>query len=454
MYIDTTTVRAADRKLEGEVVRLLRAALSPFEAQLERISVNVSATPEGHVCRLHAWASRGRTVIIESCASCSWDAVETATDRLRTAIHRRASIGLVAARQPAPAPEGATDAPRPARNEARDEVDRDSDPRRPRVLLALHDLDPTNACLQWARALARALPADLDVCRVLPNLPAMHDLPPGKIWLESTRRLLAATRETRRWCASALPDAELSERLIPGGADVVREMALRARERDVDWIVMQDRSEGCGEAATALARASGRPVLVARAPTSRSTLLVASDVRGDLYPLSSRAAALAEALHAPVLAFHDVGFFTHELTCRVDALTEAWARVQSDRWRASGQQRLPELEVLLAHGSDRVHTLLEQARREDAEIIIVATEDEDAHRHGPELAAAVVDRAVRSVLVVPSSLEPETTQDQPASKPTRGPLRSYTGVTLERRRWPRGGARAPIGCDRRRWRSR
>jgi len=36
--------------------------------------------------------------------------------------------------------------------------------------------------------------------------------------------------------------------------------------------------DGCGAFATALSRAAGCAVLVARAPTSRSTLLIASDV--------------------------------------------------------------------------------------------------------------------------------------------------------------------------------
>jgi nucleotide-binding universal stress UspA family protein len=272
------------------------------------------------------------------------------------------------------------------------------------VLLALHDLDPSSACLEWARVLTDALPADLDVCRVLPPVPSRADLAPGKAWLEATRRLLATTRETRRWCAAVLPNAELSERPIADGADAVRETALRAGERGADWIVMQDGPESCGGSATALARASGCPVLVARPPTSRSTLLVATDVRGDLYPLSSRAAALAEALHAPVLAFHDVGFCTDEPISRVNVLTEAWSKVQTECLLAGGNQRLPELEVLLAHGSDRVETILAQARREDAEIIIVGTGDGPAHDAEEGLAAAVVDRAACSVLVVPSTV--------------------------------------------------
>jgi nucleotide-binding universal stress UspA family protein len=287
-------------------------------------------------------------------------------------------------------------------------------------------------------------------------MPAMEGLPSGKVWLEATKRLLAATRETRRWCAEALPDAELSERLIPGEADFVEQVSLRARERNVDWIVMPDAHEGRGRYAAALARASGCPVLVARAPTTRSTLLVATDVSEDLYPISSCAAALAEALHAPVLAFHDVGFRAPELGSRVNALTDAWAQIQKERLEAGSHQRLPELEVLLARGTDRVETILQQARREDAEIIILGVSAGEAG--ADDVAADVVDRAIRSVLVVPSnvprSVTPRATlRQRSAADEARESHVSSAAAGLERRRGPRAGARPRHPNEPRRWRS-
>lgn len=455
MYIDASSVRASDRKFESEVVRLIREALHPYERQLERVHVQVSFTPGAYVCRLHAWAERRQTVVIESSAASRLSAIQTAADSLKGAIARRAAQGFLAGALPRPPelatssadasaePAAASDAP--AAGSANRSV-----MGRPRVLLALHDLESSDACLRWARVLTDALGADLDVCRVLPNLPAPGELPPGKLWLEATRRLLAATRETRLWCAAALPDAEFSERLIPGGDDVVRETALRARELGVDWIVLQH-ERACGPSATALARESGCPVLVARPPTSRSTLLVATDVCGDLYPLSRCTAALAEALYAPVLAFHDVGFCTDELSSRVDALTEAWAKVQAERMRHLGHQRLPELEVLLAHGSDPVQTILEQARREDAEIVIVGTGEGAALQGEDRLAASVVDHAIRSVLVVPSNSDAAREPQAVASDTGYDSTRSGPGS--KRRRLPRPGSRTQPAGVQRRWRS-
>jgi nucleotide-binding universal stress UspA family protein len=453
VYIDATSLAGAGRRFEIEVTQLIRTTLHPCELQLERIQVQVRSSPEGHVCRLHAWAERGQTVVIESSGSSKLGAIETAAGSLRSTIASRVARGLLT---PASRPRvpRESEAPHPANDTGAVLSTADYAQAAPaagagsvaRVLLALYDLDAANACLAWARSLADALQADLDVCRVLPNLPAMTGSPSGKVWLEATRRLLAATRETRRWCADVLPDARLSERLILGGADFVEKAALCARQAGAGWIVMPDVHDGCGKAATALARAAGSPVLVARAPTSRSTLLVASDVSDDLHSICSRAAALAEALHAPVLAFHDAAFRPSGLSSRVNTLTEVWAQIQTERMKAQRHQRLPDLEVLLAHGTDRVKTILDQARREDAEILIVGVSEGGASACD-ELAAAVVDRAIRSVLVVPSNLArgaqhrgspaDEADEEQPTPR----------GEALERRRWPRSGVQAQLSSD-------
>jgi nucleotide-binding universal stress UspA family protein len=460
MYIDATSLAGAGRRFENEVTRLISEALHPFELQLERIEVQVGPTPNGHACRLHAWARRGQTVVIESSASSRLGAIETAAGCLRRALASRMARGLVAA-DSIPRESRGSEPNMPASDagvSTASEIEAAPAPhngsvRRPRVLLALHELDASNACLSWARVLANALQADLDVCRVLPNMPATTALPSGKVWLDATRRLLAVTRETRRWCADVLPHAQLSERLIPGGADVVEETALRARQREVDWIVMADVHDGCGTLATALARAAGCPVLVARAPTSRSTLLVATDVSDDLYSICSRAAALAEALHAPVLAFHDAAFRTPELSSRVNTLTDVWAQIQAERLQAKRHQRLPELEVLLAHGTDHVETILQQARREDAEILIVGASEGAASGADDELAAAVVDRATRSVLVVPSDIRRGSQRENSLPAEAGEPHSTMRGVPLERRRSPRAGLRTLLSNDHRRWRS-
>ena len=416
MYIDATSVRVADRKSGIQIRQLIREALHPFDTSLERLEVHVTSTPGRHVCHLRAWAERGQTVFMEGSDSSILGAIETAAGNLKQAIARLARRGMLAAAAEVPAAEpsrrtsnvtwtGAPDTSTglaPSSNTTGEGGERAPVPH-PRVLLALQDLAPAPACLDWARLLAHALRADLDVCRLSADA-GMAGSATSNSWLDGTRRQLAATRETRRWCATSLPEAVPWKRLIPSEPDVVAETARQVCEIGVDWIVLQPRRDGSGILATALARASGRPVLVAREPTRRSTLLVATDVDGDLHPLWSRTAVLAEALHAPVLAFHNVGYRADGRNSRVDALLAGWSKLQAERLQAAGHQRLPDLEVLLAHGSDRVETVLEQARREDAEIIVVTTGADAASGPQDELAAAVVDRAVRSVLVVPANI--------------------------------------------------
>jgi nucleotide-binding universal stress UspA family protein len=442
VYIDATSVRVADRKSGIQIRQLIREALHPFDTSLERLEVHVTSIPGGHVCHLCAWTERGQTVFMEGGDSSILGAIETAAGNLKQAMARLAQRGMVAAAAGTPATEpprrtsnvtcNGTPSSRaglaPSSHGPTDGTERAATPR-PRVLLALQDLAPLPACLDWAKLLANALSADLEVCRLWGDA-ATAGAAASTSWLDGTRRQLAATRETRRWCATFLPEAVPWKRLIPSESDVVPETARQVRETGVDWIVLQHRPAGSGVLATALARASGRPVLVAREPTRRSTLLVATDVDGDLQPLWSRTAVLAEALHAPVLAFHNVVYRASGRSSRVDTLLAGWSQLQAERLQVAGHQRLPDLEVLLAHGSDRVETILNQARREDAEIIVVAAGGDAVSGAQDDLAAAVVDRAVRSVLVVPAQIPDSHTRVCAAGFPRRasGTLRSAAAV--------------------------
>jgi nucleotide-binding universal stress UspA family protein len=174
-----------------------------------------------------------------------------------------------------------------------------------------------------------------------------------------------------------------------------------------------------------LARRTGRPVLVSRPPKTRCTLLVVTDAAADNYASLARAARLSQAFHAPVLAFHNVHVSsTAPFVPVVDALARPWKQIQADAAGAHPEYHLPELDVLLAYGRDPVDAVLQQARREDADMIIIGVRDEASGKEASdELAAGVIDRAVRSVLVVPDaaavSLAAESTlPDEHASTTT------------------------------------
>lgn len=439
MYIDAATVEGMDSDSDAQMVRAIRAALQPFERGLQRVVARVQPNGMSHICRLRAWSQRGQTVVVESRALSRDEAVATATDRLKRALERAPASRRWDTPAAGELHEGKDVAPF-SPHESRADGERTN-----RVLLVLRDLDGGAPSVQWAGVLVEALRAGLEVCRVLPDLRATATLPSDRAWLDATRQMLSATRETRVWCDQTLPHATLSERVIAGQGDYPREVARIARRRGADWIIVSAHA-GCGAAAVALARSAGRPVLVARTSTTRYTLLVATEVEMDNYPALDSAARLAVALQAPVLVFHDVrGLSSVDMfTPQIDALAQPWSRIQQNLQHAV-DRRPPELDVVLAYSGDRVQGILQQARREDAEMIIMNLPAEESPR-GDGLAAAVADGALRSVLIVPSHA-PEGDR-APAADDASSEARDATITRI--RRVPLLRSTEPIGSQRRR----
>jgi hypothetical protein len=447
MYINATNSPICSRRSTTEIIRAVREALQPFGRRLQRVQVDVQQSGERHVCRLRAWSERGRTVVVERCAVSRRQAVEFACESLEQTLARAPQSGRRASA-------ARTELSRSGVSVSTAESPRPSQPH-PRVLLSLHELDPSASSLHWSCVLADALHADLDVCRVLANVPATASLPPGPERLDATRRLLTAAGETKRWCEQALPGAVLSERLIFGAADYSAKAGLLARRRGIDWIVVAAHP-GCGAAAVTMARVARCPVLVSREPTTRSTLLVATEVEACNAAALRRAARLAIALHAPVLAFQDLRALSPTVahTPQVDALTLAWAQIQREHLSIAPDQRLPELDVLLAHGGDRVGALLAQARREDAEMIVVSFGADDPNDPAADVARDVADGALRSVLIVPRlgmapsrgaslTLEEEQSATRSAVPVSASSRRASASPPVERRASLQWGVRRP-----------
>jgi hypothetical protein len=269
---------------------------------------------------------------------------------------------------------------------------RPPEPLRPRLLLAAHDHGVPGDCLHWVALLGNALQADLDFYHRAPRARVMG-------------RQLVAGDVLRRWCELAMPHAVLSERLISSSPSSVAATGLLARSRGVEWIVIPAH-DGCGATAVALAHAARCPVLVARAPTTNSVLLVATEAQQDHYPALKRAARLALPLRSPVMVLHDIANLpeTARLSAQVDALAGPWALLQRECQVGRTGQCLPCIDILLARSGDRVAGVLEQARREDAELIIVSTSDAEPFAPPARFAEAVANRALRSVLIVPAEI--------------------------------------------------
>jgi nucleotide-binding universal stress UspA family protein len=407
MYIDARSSGVFNRRAEAELVQAVRAELHLFEHRLRRIQVRVHAHEGQHGCHLLAWSGRGQTISIEKRAGTPSEAVMLAVRSLNHALKRPWASTLPGDEQPhwresGSARRGQAEAARAASSEV--EAGRMSEPEQDRILLALHELEPTASSVHWARVLAGVFGVPLDVCRAVAGVAPPASLPPGPLWLSATRRLLAERRSTRVWCRESLPEAELIERIVLAEGAYVDEMALLARQRGAGWIVVPADRITCGATVAQLARRARCPVLVARPPKTRCTLLIATEGDSNNQASLARAARLSHAFHAPVLAFHNL----HACTAApfvplVDSLTRPWQQLQADATHARSEYGLPELEVLLSHGCDHVEAILQQARREDADMIVLAVglDTTGKSRTSDEVVAGVVERAVRSVLVVP-----------------------------------------------------
>jgi nucleotide-binding universal stress UspA family protein len=426
MYIDARSSGVFNRRADAALVQAIRAELHLFEHRLRRIQMRVHALEGQHGCHLLAWSKRGQTIAIEKRAGTAAEAAMLAVRSLNHALERPWSSTLPGDEQP-----HWRDSVRSRRVQVEaaraegsaPELGATSGPDQDRILLALHELEPRASSVHLARVLAGVLGAPLDVCRAVAGVASPASLPPGPLWLSATRRLLAERRSTRVWCRESLPHAELIERIVPADGAYIDEMALLARQRGIGWIVVPADRITCGATVAELARRARCPVLVARPPKTRCTLLIATSGDSNNQASLARAARLSHAFHAPVLAFHNVHACAEKaFVPLVDSLARPWKQLQADAAHARSEYRLPDLEVLLAHGRDHVDAILQQARRDDVDMIILALRADPTgkSRACDEVVAGVVDRAVRSVLVVPESA-PGTASRGPVERrrPTR-----------------------------------
>jgi len=381
MDVEATLDASAGKRAHEEVIQAVRGRLYPLEPRLQRVQIWTQRRDGGHSCCLQAWSERGRTLAIERHGRSLLEAVGEAVAALaRTLEHGR----------------------------TRETITR---PYASRVLLALHDLDPAAPSLRWARRLASAFAGGLDACRVLKGAPSPTSLGSGRDWLQATRALLVAQRDTRSWCSESLPEAVLADRAIAGSGAWASELAHLARRKGSDWIVVEA-GDVTGREAAALASAARCPVLVARAPTARSTLLVNAESSDENAVALASAAELSEALDAPVLAFRNLfGRAPNKHGApEVEQLAERWQQIQRERHPIEAGRRVPSLDLVLGFAADHPQALLAQALREDAEMIVTRVSGADVS--GDD--SALVERAVRSVLLVPS--QPSSTDERSAHR--------------------------------------
>jgi nucleotide-binding universal stress UspA family protein len=270
------------------------------------------------------------------------------------------------------------------------------------VLLVLTYGDYPTEALEQCVSLAQSLEADLHVLQIL--APDYHVMPsvPDLDLIQATQRVercLAAARLTRTWCDVVLTSPLSAKRLRIRIGDFVEGAASRAAEVDAAFIVLAPSTGRLGATAADLARASSRPVLVARTPIRRATLLAATDLKDDYYWVLRQAAELGSRLEAPVVAVHNVSClptaFDRHAPRRLDSI-----HTQALRLVRAAKQLESSMETIVATEVDPVDAILDQALAHDADIIVVGTRP-GGGLSDRSVAAKVVSRSDRSVLITP-----------------------------------------------------
>lgn len=322
----------------------------------------------------------------------------------------------------ASAPRPVLQVPRPARGTRPQRPERRAGPR---LVFALLAADRPTPSLQRALALARSLEGELHVLSVLPGpsrLQALFSRSDARRAARTVQRTLRAKRLTRSWLRGTLGSDDMLERLCVAHGEFVEQAAAHAASLDAKMIILSPRLQRLGRTATSLARATQRPVLVAREHQGSRAILAATDLRTSGNPVLWKAAELGQRLRAKVVALHNVdatgaagaavllpgALATGAMTIGA----AAWANVHQPAAARSARlaqltaatAQLPlEAEAMVVGEADATRAILTQAGARDPDCVVVG-----ARRHSwleewalGSVASDVVERAQRSVLVVP-----------------------------------------------------
>lgn len=175
----------------------------------------------------------------------------------------------------------------------------------------------------------------------------------------------------------------------PGVLDRTQRLAQTLRQLEPQLVVLPAVPGWPAESAGRLASACGAPCLVARSHHARSGVLAATSLEDRRHPVLQEAARLAGALGRPLTVVHNT----------------AVEVVSAGRGPGGLERRLERVgtelgaEVVVTRAQDAVSGILGEARREDADLIVVGAPSSPSNT-GP-VGARVVGMARRSVLIVP-----------------------------------------------------
>ncbi|HEX4351971.1 MAG TPA: universal stress protein, partial [Polyangiales bacterium] len=256
--------------------------------------------------------------------------------------------------------------------------------------------------LQRACDVAQAMDAELHVLQVLQVRPPIEPLAP-------LFELLDARRAPEAQVSAAF-DTESRARIRVRTGLFVKQVASHAVALRASLIMVSPRKRGLGTIVTVLARTANIPVLVLRETTLQKTIVAATDLEDLDYPVLRKAAEIAEQLRCRVIPFHNVT----PLSMNIEPETPWPSMTMTMTSGIESENR----QMRLARASRRLHIdapsvtaselspadgILQIARANDADIVVVGARPRSllGYLVANGVAAQVVDRARRSVLVTP-----------------------------------------------------
>jgi nucleotide-binding universal stress UspA family protein len=252
--------------------------------------------------------------------------------------------------------------------------------------------------------------AELHVLRVIPKWadwraggsqsPSIHNA-------TELQRFVAACRTTQQWCSEALARGLPEDGWEVRSGVFVQEVAKRAAELDATWLAVAPQWNRTGRMVTTLARVTALPVLLARGSTDGSTIVAATDLGDARYPVLFEAAEVGRRLGSPMVALHN--FAPRSLRgvalarARLEVSELALLSRRRQQLSEATRQLAPEAELVIANEHHAVDAILQQARTRNADLIVVGTRSHSwlSRTIAGSVSSELIDRAIRSVLVMP-----------------------------------------------------
>lgn len=278
----------------------------------------------------------------------------------------------------------------------------------PHVLLALRADDRPFDALARAADIAAALNGSLHVVRVHSTEPARVDSMRTSDMshaAQAARHALDSLRATQRWLEHCL-DVDMPFhriRVVHGDFNTV--VAHHARTLGAALVVVSGPASR-GEDVAAIAAASRAPVLSAHALTGSSVFVAGTSLSDPRLPVLKRASRFSHALDATLVAVHGVRGLSPDAVPSTGGPLGLGAPVEPP---SSPAERLADAMAsvegqrcgVVLYVEDPVDAILAVAREEDADLVFVGVHASSAHPRDSDVAASVVDRARRSVVVTP-----------------------------------------------------